>query len=168
MPRRVMTMMNLAVAVGVATLCFGAPAQGETECTQLDLSAALTKADAAYEPAMLLAERVRARGITVRCVLRSHWESTFEQQEGAALYRTDRGDFEALFLPASLTFDRLTVVERMENGFRVYSFSGGPKPWPVNRIESARRMYFIKHGRALVVAIDPELAALLAPALLLE
>ena len=163
MPRRRQTMMSLAMAVIAATLCFASPAHGETECTELDLSAALTRADGVYESAMLLAERVRSRGIIVRCVLRSHMEGMFERQEGAALYRTDRGDFEALFLPVPLTFDQLTVVERMENGFRVYSFFGGPKPWPVNRIESVRRMYFIKHGSALMAASDPALAALLAP-----
>jgi len=147
-------------------LCLASHPRAGTECSEADLVAALTPSDPAYRPAMLLAERVLlTRGVTLRCVLRSTMENTFEKQVGAALYRTDRGDFEALFLSEFLSFDELTVVERMENGLYVYSYSGGPKPWPVNRIESVRRIYFIKHSSSLLVAQDPKLAALLAPAI---
>jgi hypothetical protein len=139
------------------------PAQSTARCSELDLSAALTSADQGYRAAMAWSERLRNRGVTVRCVLRSTMDGMFDKQDGAALYRTDRGDFEALFLAPPLTFDQLTVNEREENGRYLYSFSGAPKPWPVNRIDSARRMYFIKHGSALLVAQDPQLAALLAP-----
>jgi len=57
-------------------------------------------------------------------------EGLFAGQEGAALYRTNRGDFETLFLPKSQNFNALQVVERRETGGYVYSFRGSPPPWP--------------------------------------
>jgi hypothetical protein len=86
-------------------------------------------------------------------------ESAFEGLEGAALYRTDRGDFEALFLPKAGTFANLAVTERGENGGYVYSFEGRPKPLGTNRLESPRRIYFVKRGNQFLVVFAPGFAA---------
>ena len=80
---------------------------------------------------------------------------------GAALYRTDRGDFEVLFLPPPNTFQLLKVVERQDGERYTYRFNGPPKPWPANRIDSAQRIYFIKHKNMLFVLSDKQLAATL-------
>ena len=83
---------------------------------------------------------------------------TFEGQTGAALYRTNRGDFDALFLPNLQSFDGLQVFERQESGRYLYSFAGHPKPWPANLIDASRPVYFIKNLNRLIVAHDKELA----------
>jgi hypothetical protein len=44
----------------------------------------------------------------------------FEGQEGAALYRTSLGDFDALFLPVSQRFDALQILERRQDGRYLY------------------------------------------------
>jgi hypothetical protein len=82
----------------------------------------------------------------------------FERLEGAALFRTDRGDFEVLFLPRPLRFDDLRVTERREARSYVYSFEGQPRPWPANHMENARRTYFLGHAGWLFVVMDDRLA----------
>jgi hypothetical protein len=132
---------------------------GQSEkCSDQDLIAVLQPTDKAYSMAMGLAQTLRAGGFTIQCVLRSKKEGLFEGLEGAALFRTSRGDFEAMFLPKQRTFERLRVLERQENGWYIYSFEGDPKPWPANRIESPRRIYFVKHSHILLDISDDVLA----------
>lgn len=123
-----------------------------------DLAGVLQPTDKAYSVAMELAQTLRARHFTIKCVLRSKRGSSFEGLEGAALFRTSRGDFEAIFLPKQKTFARLRVLERQENGWYIYSFKGDPKPWPANRIESPRPIYFVKHSHTLLETTDDVLA----------
>ena len=52
--------------------------------------------------------------------------NVFEGQLGAALYRTNRGDFEALFVTEPHTFSSLRLVERSEGGRYLYQFEGTP------------------------------------------
>ena len=146
----------LVGAVGLA------PLSGQVQdCSPKDLSAAVQPTDKVYEPARALADHLERSGFRVRCVLRSHMEGLFEGLAGAALYRTNQGDFDALFLPPPNTFDQLRVDERKERASWVYSFEGEPKPWPANRMEG-RRIQFVKHAhRLLVVWDDEKLAALL-------
>jgi hypothetical protein len=92
-------------------------------------------------------------------------EGIFEGLAGAALYRTDRGDFEAVFLPPTATFDRLVVHERRGGAGWVYSFAGEPTPWPANHLEGSERRYFVKHANQLLVSVDEALAASLERAL---
>jgi len=155
----VILVIALVGAVGLA------PLSGQVEdCSPLDLSAAIQPTDRAYEPARALSEHLERRGFRIRCVLRSHMESLFEGLAGAALYRTNHGDFEALFLSPPDTFDQLTVNERKGRASWVYSLEGKPKPWPVNRMEG-RRMQFVKHAHRLLLVRDEKLAALLQEAI---
>jgi hypothetical protein len=87
----------------------------------------------------------------VKCILRSKMEGTFEDQDDAAVYRTDHGDFEVLFLPRPKTFDRLKVIEQRDRQGYTYRFEDPPQPWPANRIDSAFRIYFITHENILLV-----------------
>jgi len=163
-PHAVYRVLILVIAlVGAAGR---APLSGQVQdCSPLDLSAAVQLTDKAYGPARSLSEHLERGGFRVRCVLRSHFEGLFEGLVGAALYRTDRGDFEALFLSPPETFDQLRVNERHERGLWVYSFEGEPKPWSANRIEG-RKMRFVKHAhRLLLVWDDEKLAALLEEAI---
>ena len=150
----------LVGAVGLASL------SGQVQdCSPLDVSAVIQLTDKAYEPARALSEHLERGGFRVRCVLRSHMEGLFEGLVGAALYRTDRGDFEALFLSPSDTFAKLRVNERQEGVSWVYSFEGAPKPWSVNRMQG-RRMQFVKHAHRLLLVFENEkLAALLQEAI---
>ncbi|HEX3227689.1 MAG TPA: hypothetical protein VHQ95_01920 [Pyrinomonadaceae bacterium] len=143
------------------TLVFCSPSvltsQSE-KCSDQDLLAVLQPTDKVYSTAMELAQTPRARDFTIKCVLHSKQEASFEGLEGAALFRTNRGDFEAIFLPKQETFEGLKVLERQENGWYIYSFEGEPKPWPANRIESPRRIYFVKHSHMLLETSNDVLA----------
>ena len=97
----------------------------------------------------------------MRCMLLSKMDGTFDGPEGAALYRTDHGDFEALFLPHPQNFERLKVIERQDGSRYSYSFVGPPRPWAANRIDAAFRMYFVKYQSVLFVVTDKRLAATL-------
>jgi len=87
---------------------------------------------------------------------------TFEGQVGAALYSTDLGAFDALFLPETQSFDALDIVERHERGRFLYSFIGRPDPSPPNLIDAPDRVYFVKHVNRLLVIHQEALAARLA------
>ena len=155
----VILLIALVGAVGLA------PVSGQVQdCSPKDLSAAIQPTDRAYEPARALSEHLERGGFRIRCVLRSHMEGLFEGLAGAALYRTNRGDFEALFLSPPETFDQLRLNERQERASWVCSFEGKPKAWPVNRMEG-RRMQFVKHAHRLLVVRDEKLAALLQEAI---
>jgi hypothetical protein len=119
---------------------------------------ALPPNDAAYAAAAELARTLTERGFIITCVAPSKMTGTFEGQQRAALYGTDRGGFDALFLPELQTFDAMQVVEQQENGRYLYSFRGRPQPWSANRIDGSRPVYFIKHVNQLIVAYDKELA----------
>jgi hypothetical protein len=131
-------------------------------CGQEELEAALPSNAQSYSEAMALSQTLSKHGISVKCILLSTMEDTFDGQDGAALYRTDNGDFEALFLPQPKTFDRLKVIERQDGERYSYRFKGPPQPWPANLIESSFRIYFIKNRNMLfVVENDKQLAATL-------
>jgi hypothetical protein len=134
------------------------PSLRAQDCTPRDLSAALQPNDKAFAPALELSQDLQRGGFVVRCILRSRWEGLFEGLTGAALYRTDRGDFEALFLPAPNTFERLIVNERKEGDRWVYSFEGQPKPWLANRMEG-RRIQFVKDAQRLLLVLENETLA---------
>jgi hypothetical protein len=127
-----------------------------TGCTDVNWPA-LQPSDPAYRDAMDLARTIADNGFTVQCVAPSKMAGTFDGQAGAALYKTDRGSFEALFLPILRTFDGLQIVEREGSGRHSYSFTGYPKPWPANLIDASRRVYFIRNRNRLLVAQDKEL-----------
>lgn len=135
------------------------------QCPAHELDAAIQPADRVYRLAQQLSQQLQGSNFVVRCVLRSHMEGVFEGLAGAALYRTDRGDFEAVFLPPTATFDQLVVQERQDGAGWVYSFAGEPKPWPANRMEGSQRRYFVKHANTLLMSADEELAASLERAL---
>jgi hypothetical protein len=133
----------------------------KTPCNAEELKASLPSKAQAYSDAIALSRTLEKNGISVRCILLSKMDGTFDGQEGAALYRTDHGDFEALFLPRPQNFERLKVIERQDGGRYSYSFVGPPQPWPANRIDAAFRMYFVKHQNVLFALTDKTLAATL-------
>jgi len=132
---------------------------GQSEqCSDSDLLAVLQPTDKSYSMAMELAETLQAEGFIIKCMLRSKMEGEFEGQDGAALFRTDRGDFEAMFLPKQKTFEKMMVLERQENSRYVYSFEGAPKPRSLRSMDSPRREYFVKHAHLLLLTSNALLA----------
>jgi len=133
---------------------------GQSEkCSDRDLLAVLQPTDEEYSMAMELAKTLQAEGFIIECMLRSKMGSMFEGQDGAALFRTDRGDFEAMFLPKQKTFEKMEVLERQENGWYVYSYEGVPKPsWATKRRESPQRIYYVKLANLLLETWDDLLA----------
>jgi hypothetical protein len=69
-------------------------------------------------------------GFIVKCVLPSKMDGLFDGQKGAALYRTDGGEFDVLFLPKAETFDAVELVEQKQGKTYVYSFRGTPHSLP--------------------------------------
>ena len=90
--RRRTVILSLNVAIGVALLFATPRSVLQPKAAQCNPPAFLQAGDPAYVDAMELAQTLRSRGFTVKCVLRSTMEGAFEGLEGAALYRTDRGE----------------------------------------------------------------------------
>ena len=151
------------LSIGLLLWSYPLSAVGQiARCGPEDLKASLASNAQAYPDAIALSETLRKYGISVKCILMSKMDGTFDGQDGAALYRTDQGDFEALFLRQPKTFDLLKVIERRDGERYSYRFKGPPQPWPANLIDSAFRIYFIKNRNMLfVVEHNKELAAAL-------
>ena len=134
-----------------------------SECSAQDLLAVLKTDDPAYTDAMELAQTLRNHNFTVKCVLQSKMNGFFEGQKGAALYRTNRGDFQALFLPKTQKF-AVQPIETRENGWYIYSFAGSPHATG-GPLDCARPTYFSQHANQLFETGDEPLAAALEKAL---
>lgn len=130
-----------------------------SECDARELENPIKPIDPIYSEAMDLAEVLRDGGLAIKCVLPSKMVNAFECQAGAALYRTDRGDFEALFLETPATFASVKPNEAQENEFYLYSFEG----WPAARggWTSTRREYFVKNRNRMLVTREEQLAVYL-------
>jgi|SRR3954469_8307297 hypothetical protein len=162
-------MKLLGIVAAIVVTVFVPPSAQDsgqaTTCAALNWSA-LQSNDPAYADALDLTRALADRGFVVQCVAPSKMTGTFEAQVGAALYKTNEGEFEALFLPKAQDFEGLQVIERQERGRYLYSFAGRPKPLPATLIDSARRTYFIKNLNRLLVADDEALAARLRSTLI--
>jgi len=123
------------------------PGEVLAPCSLHDLIALLPPTDPAYNDAVELARKLDDWGIHVRCTLASKMQRIFAGQIGAAYYRTDAGDFEALFLPPSDSFGGLRIVERQKQNRYLYSFRGTPRSKV--HMDSSRQAYFIKKRNVL-------------------
>jgi len=136
------------------------------ECSSNELLALLKPSDPAYADAMKLTQALQSHGFIVKCVLQSKMVRTFEGQIGAALFKTDHGDFEALILPREQSFDLLESIERRENGRFLYSFLGDPRPTSPHPMNSKYPMFFEKHANEFFITWQPELAKKIVKALI--
>ena len=155
--------LSIPLLICFALLCVGSQSAlgNQQACGPEETQALLPVSNPAYAEAVDLARTLKPRGFVVKCILSSKMEGLFAGQEGAALYRTNRGDFEALFLPKSQNFTALQVVERREKSDYVYSFRGRPRPWPANHIEGSKKTYFIKNTNRLFITWDRQVAKIL-------
>ena len=128
-----------------------------------DPRALLPATDPAYAEAMKLSKTLNRHGIQVRCVLLSKEAQLFEGQLGAAFFRTDTGDFDALFLPSSQSWDKLKVLEQREpGGYNRYRFQGSPA---YSGTWEGKSVYFVKHRNQFLHSLDQELVSKLREAL---
>ena len=155
--------MRLCVALPVMLLIASMQSSllaQSSDCTGKAAQAQLPSVDAVYVDAMELARYLIDHGFIVKCVQASTMQNLFEGQKGAALYRTDRGSFDVLFLPKAETFNAVEVVEQTQGTRYLYSFRGTPRS--PTRMDSAKPNFFIKFGNVLfAVWGDAELAATL-------
>jgi hypothetical protein len=142
------------------------PSAKSSGCSSNDLLARMKLDDPAYTPAMTLAQALGSHGFVIRCVLQSKMVAMFEGQQGAAFFRTDKRDFDVLFLPNPQTFDSVEIVSRQENGRFLYSFRGSPRPTSPHTIDSAYPMFFVERENQLFVTDSSQLAASIAKAVM--
>jgi hypothetical protein len=121
-----------------------------------DPKVALPATDPAYAEAMKLSKTLDRHGIKIRCVLLSKEAQLFDGQLGAAFFRTEIGDFEALFLPPTQSWDKLKVIQQHESrGYNKYRFQGSPTyrgTW-----EGKNSVYFVKRRNEFLHSLDPQL-----------
>jgi hypothetical protein len=129
-------------------------------CSRTDLTATLLPTDPVYNDAAELSRKLEGLGLSVRCTLASKMRRVFAGQKGAALYRTNAGDFEALFLPQSETFDGLDIVEQQREDQYLYSFRGTPRS-KVHMDGSKPSYFIVKRNVLFYVRGDDRLAAIL-------
>ena len=148
-------MLLVLLAMCLATLYTAPPRAGSGQssgCSDRDLAAEIKPGSLVYADANELAKTLVAGGFVVKCMLHSTMQGMFEGMSGDALYRTDRGDFVALFMPKPKNFESLEIIEKLEKSRYIYSFRGDPKPRGENRIvDSSRPEYFIKHANQLLI-----------------
>jgi hypothetical protein len=134
----------------------------------------LSTSDPVYADAMELAQSLRNHGFVVQCVFPTKLGSIFRVVEGGvehstiegeADFRTNYGDVDAVFVPKPQTFAGFKINEHREDGGYFYTFAGTPRVWAVNRFESPRRYYFLKHDNQLLLVSNDRLRARLEEAL---
>jgi hypothetical protein len=149
-----------SLAMGFTTPCLWSqdnlPRQLQA-CSSKELTALLPPDDPVYAETVELTHDLEEQGYLVRCVLQSKMVRIFEGQLGAALYRTSRGDFEALFLPKPHTFASLRLIEHQTNGEHyLYSFEGIPRS--PGTMDCAKHTFFSRRTNRFFVTKDKQLA----------
>src|ERR1700730_15819237 len=96
-PEALLLAVTTLVLVTIPSLVTAGRTKHQQRCNDVE-QASFAKSDAAYPDAMDLAQTLISHSFIVTCVSPSQMTDTFEGQEGAAVYRTNEGDFEALFL----------------------------------------------------------------------
>lgn len=128
------------------------------DCTGKAAQASLSTIDPIYVDAMELSRFFIEHGFIVRCVQGSKMQNVFEGQTGAALYVTDQGSFDVIFLRKEQNFSGVQLVELNEGKSHILSFGGTPP----SRFHMGgyQKTYFITFDNVLLVAWrDSQLAA---------
>ena len=123
-----------------------------SDCTGKAAQAQLPSIDSVYVDAMELARNLIDHRFIINCVAASKLGHLFDDQEGAALYSTDQGDFDVLFLPKPETFDAIQVVEERQGNTYLYSFRGSP--YSPGRLEGKRTEFIRSRNLLFIVWSD--------------
>ncbi|HXZ80989.1 MAG TPA: hypothetical protein VEG30_13750 [Terriglobales bacterium] len=150
--------MRSSVLIGMflVAVCCAVAQSAPPASWKCDPKTRLRPDDPVYTEALQLSQILSKGGLQVKCVLRSKTAQPSAWKKGAALYRTERGDFEALFAVKPEDFANLTVVEQpQQDGLHVYEYRGLPGK-AIDR--SSHREYFVKHRGTFVITYDRQLA----------
>jgi hypothetical protein len=143
--------LSVLVLIPKLSLCAEGNRTGDLQpCSAAELTAVVTPANPVYAETRDLTRELQNDGFVVRCVLGSKFADTFQGQLGAALYKTNRGDFETLFLPKSATFDSVRLVEHHQDGRYQYSFQGSPSA--AIKMDGPTCTYFAKRANHLFIS----------------
>jgi hypothetical protein len=123
----------------------------------------LQPTDTAYDDATEFERFLKAQGLTVRSVHRSHLEGFFQGIEKAAFFRTDKGVVEVAFFPGPHDAEKLRVTYSKGQSAVVphqYRIEGQPTN-PDGVIQAAYPVYFTFHRSWYIVTSEAELDAIL-------
>jgi len=123
----------------------------------------LQRTDTAYDDATEFARFLKAQGLTVRSVHRSHLEGFFQGIEKAAFFRTDKGVVEVAFFPGPHDAEKVRVTYSKGQSAVVpheYRIEGQPIN-PDGVIQAAYPVYFTLHKGWYIVTSEAELDAIL-------
>jgi hypothetical protein len=166
-PHHLLAGLVLLLAVSQSSLCAQEP-----ECPPA--AALLSSTDPVFADAMELKRSLESQGFVIHCMFPTKLGSIFQVEEGGvsrstiegeANFHTNYGDVEAVFVPKPQTFAGFKINEHREDGGYFYTFAGTPRVWAVNRFESPRRYYFLKHDNQLLLMSNDRLRARLEQAL---
>ena len=120
--------LTYVAAIALATKAPIFDREQQRPCTHRDSAVALLRpANQVYVDAISLADTLRRVGIAISCVLESKLNNMFVGSEGAAFYRTDVGDIDAVLLPPSRDFSKLRISASHSGRSWIYTFAGEPR-----------------------------------------
>jgi hypothetical protein len=153
---------HLLVGLGLLlAMCQSPLFAQEPECPRT--ASVLSSTDQVFADAMELKRILESQGFVVRCVFPTKFGSIFQVEEGGVMrstiegeanFRTNYGDVGVVFVPKPQTFEDFKITEHRKDGGYLYTFAGTPRVWAVNRLESPRRIYFLKHDNQLLLSDD--------------
>jgi hypothetical protein len=123
----------------------------------------LQPTDTAYDDATEFERFLKAQGLTVRSVHRSHLEGFFRGVDKAAFFRTDKGVVEVAFFPGPLDAEKVRIIYIRGESAAVphrYCIEGQPTN-PDGVIQAANPVYFTLHRSWYIVTSESELDAIL-------
>ncbi|SRR6266851_2418887 len=151
------------VAMSFLALCVASQAKLAAQplgCPTEASGALMPTSYRAYLDAAELARILSDHNFVVRCICLSLLDGFVPGTKGAALYLTDHGDFDVVFLPKPQTFDAFEIIERHKYGGYEYSFRGSPPK--KGRMLGPRRTHFFKRSNQLFITWDEQTATSLA------
>ncbi len=134
-------------------------------CTGRDKEAQLQPSygkyqDPAYPSALSLFLTLKDRGISVNCVARSTMDRFLTGQIGAAIFRTDKGSFQALFFPTRQQVQEVRFSERREGDWYRHTVST-PPPSITRTWDSIKPEHLVRHDDVLLMITNESLAKIL-------
>ena len=150
------------VAMSFLALCVASQAKSAAkplECPTEASGALMPASYRGYPEAAELARILSDDNFVVKCICLSMLDGFVPGTRGAALYVTDHGDFDVVFLSKPQTFGAFEIIERHRYGGYEYSFRGIPPK--KGRMLGPRRTYFFKRSNQLFIVWDMQTATTL-------
>jgi hypothetical protein len=156
---RSMITVGLRTALAALFVLFCAPALFARTQPCPAAQVLITPANRVYADVQALAGVLRAHGFAVLCIFPSKLGSMFQIDdggtmrstiEGEAVYLTNYGEIDVVFVPRPQDFSRFTITEKPEKSGHMYLLAGTPHVVN-NQFGSAYPEYFLKHENELLI-----------------